>query len=86
MALDLDTALLEAEDFDIYDFGTKLGKNLEEIRCSLLVHEWHTIPYDSYEQREGTYDFDLFSVVTSLIIDKCPQMLKPLNSATPKIP
>ena len=64
MALDLDNALLEAEDFDIDDFGTKLAKNLEEIRCSLLVHDWHnTIPYDPYGQRGGTCDFNLFWVV-----------------------
>ena len=51
MVLDLDTALLEAEDFDIDDFGTKLGKNLEEIRFSLSINYWD----DPYEQREGTY-------------------------------
>ena len=59
MVLDLDSALLEAEDFDIDDFGTKLGKNLEEIRLSLSIHDW----YDPYEQRGGTYDFDLFFVI-----------------------
>ena len=53
MALDLDTALLEAEDFDIYDFGTKLGKNLEEIKFSLMTHDWS----DPYEQHGGTYNF-----------------------------
>ena len=55
MWLDLDTALLEAEDFDINDFGTKLGKNLEEIKISLFISDWN----DPYEQHGGTY-FDLF--------------------------
>ena len=50
MWLDLDNALLEAEGFDIDDFGTKLGKNLEEIKFSLMTHDWH----DPYEQRGGT--------------------------------
>ena len=45
MWLDLDTALLEAEDFDIDDFGTKLGKNLEEIRLNLHISDWHDPMY-----------------------------------------
>ena len=64
MVVDLDNALLEAEDFDIDDFGTKLGKNLEEIRVDLTVHDWpNTIPYDPYGQLGGTFDLNLFLVV-----------------------
>ena len=59
MWLDLDNVLLEAEDFDIYDFGTKLGKNLEEVKFSLSITDWS----DPYEQRGGSYKFDLFFVI-----------------------
>ena len=59
MVLDLDSALLEAEDFDIDDFGTKLGKNLEEVKFSLSITDWS----DPYEQRGGSYKFDLFFVI-----------------------
>ena len=56
MVLDLDTALLEAEDFDIDDFGTKLGKNLEEIRLNLHISDWHNPMY----LPGGMHNFDLF--------------------------
>ena len=56
MALDLDNALLEAEDFDIDDFGTKLGKNLEEIRLNLHISDWHNPMY----LPGGMHNFDLF--------------------------